>query len=206
MLVPLTGIPASVEAYPTSNNYIPTADILEPGLARIELENDAFPRLFSKRRSQNYLLTQWGLSRRLEIGVDTYDFSNDGAYAFNAKFLALPETKRHPALALGIADVGNGLRPSTYAIATKSLATSRYHFGAWHNGGATVGMVGTDYKVNADLYLLADWTSGPSGYLTGGVYRRVQGELWLNVGAGRPNNSANEPLILVNLGYTFKFR
>ncbi len=194
----------SLFAFPTSENLIPTADMLEPGQVRIELENDAYSKLFEGDLSENYFLTQVGVTERLEVGVDAYDFSHDGGYALNGKFLLAPETDGTPAFAVGVMDVAEGSSPTTYSVATKTWGGLRGHLGGWHTGGNNFLMAGSDYEVNDDLYLMTDWTSGSEGYLTFGFWQRLQGEVWLNAAVGRANNRDNNDLVLLNLSYIFK--
>lgn len=192
-------------SYPTSNSFIPTADVLKPGEFRLEYENDGGSATWG-RNSTDYFLTQWSLSSRLEAGVDIYDLSGENDYALNAKYLLQPETVKNPAVAVGIIDVGAGGAPSYYVVSTRTFGKLRGHGGGWRIDSANHTLAGLDYQITGKDYLLADWVSGDDNYATVGVYRELGGGHGLTVGYGKANNGDNTDLFYVNYLFTARYR
>jgi len=194
--------PAS--CYPTSLNIIPTADSLEAGHLRLEFERDGYPGLFGSD-AESYFLLQAGLTDRLEAGVDLYHFDGSTLPALNAKYLLAPEGKL-PAVALGMVDVGNGMRPVSYAVLSADVSAMRLHAGAARTDGHTHAMLGAEYELRPGLYLLADWQAGDEGYATAGVYFEGTGGAALNLAIGFPNASEGSNLLIVNVARRFALR
>lgn len=193
------------EAFPTSSNVIPTADMLEAGQVRLEVENDGYTRPFDSD-SESFVLTQVGITNWLEVGVDAFDIdvAHDATLPVNAKLSLLSEREWVPALAVGAMDIVKGSSPSVYAAVAKDFGPLRAHLGWLRSDKDDSLIAGADYSVSENLYVLSDWTSGPQGYLTFGIWQRVVDELWLNAAVGRANDLENKALVLLNLSYTFE--
>jgi hypothetical protein len=184
---------------------MPTADMLDPGALRLEWERDGYPNAFCGE-GESYLLAEVGLSERLEAGLDVYQLEDARALAFNAKYLLMRGAGKRPALALGLLDLGHGLKPVWYLSAGRDVGGVRAHLGASRCGNRNAALAGVEYELRPSLYLLADWASGDEGYGTLGLYWETAGGLAFNVAYGRPNDSEAPDLVLVNILRTFSLK
>jgi len=193
---------------------MPTADMLEPGALRLEWERDGYPSLRSGE-GESYLLAEVGLSERLEAGVDIYELEDARSVAFNAKYLLMRGAGKRPALALGLLDLGHGLKPVRYLSGARDVGGVRVHLGASRCGSENAALAGVEYELpwpwpgsgrRPSLYLLADWASGDEGYGTVGLYWETAAGLGLNVACGWPNDSEGAGLVLVNISRNFSLR
>jgi hypothetical protein len=193
---------------------MPTADMLDPGALRLEWERDGYPSLLSGE-GESYLLTQVGLSERLEAGVDIYQLEDARTLAFNAKYLLMRGAGKRPALALGLLDLGHGLKPAWYLSAGRDVGGVRAHLGASRCGNRNGALAGVEYELpwpwpgsgrRPSLYILADWASGEEGYGTLGLYWETAGGLGINVAYGWPNDSGGSDLVVVNILRTFSLK
>lgn len=191
--------------YPTSLNLVPTADMLEAGSLRVEWERDGYPGLLSGE-GDSFLLLQAGLSDRLEAGTDLYHCDGNTTAALNAKWLLAREAGKRPALAVGMLDVGNGMRPVSYVAASGDVGPLRLHGGAARTGNHVTGFGGAEYEVRAGLYLLADYRAGREGYLTIGIYGEGASGAAISLAVGFPNASDGSNLLLVNVSRRFALR
>ncbi|MDO8585530.1 MAG: hypothetical protein Q7T82_00670 [Armatimonadota bacterium] len=188
-------------SYPTSVNVIPTADILDLGSTRLEYENDGYPRI-GKGDSISYGFAQFGLTPRVEIGVDQWDISGEPQNAFNGKLLLAEESKFTPALAAGVMDIAEGSRSSGYAVGMKSFGAFRLHLGyidAEYSKGL---MAGCDQELSEGTYLLADWLPGDENFLAFGLYKEFAKRWAATLTYGFPNQSGGDNLTAVNISYT----
>lgn len=193
-------------AFPTSSNLIPTADMLEAGSLRVEFENDGAPVLL-RAEAERYALLQYAPSARLEVGLDLYSAGRANDPVFNLKWLAWPERSKRPALALGVLEVGPGYSPTTYLISTKDLGRGlRAHLGGASCAGSEALLLGGELQVRPNDYVLADWASWPSGYLSLGIYHEFVSGLGLNIAYAWPNADGESGLLLVNVSRTARWR
>lgn len=205
-LVLLLSAVGSAHAFPTSGNIIPTADMLEQGACRLEVENDGAPRLFAAG-DENYLLLQFAPHPRLELGVDLYSASDDNQLLLNAKWLAVGEARRRPALALGVMEVGHDYQETGYLVATKDLGGGfRMSLGGAACGADEALLLGAELQVGERDYLLADWASWSAGYVSFGLYREFGEGFGINLAYAWPNEHAEDKLFLLNLSRTFSYR
>ncbi|MBM3500145.1 MAG: YjbH domain-containing protein [Armatimonadetes bacterium] len=163
-------LPHCVLAFPTSLNYIPSADHMERGTVRVELELDGYPTPFSNDPSLQ-VYTQVGVTDRFEVGLDWVDVNADDDVQFNAKWQVTPESERYPAIAIGLMDVTDrGPLANWYVVASKAAGEDfRLHAGLFDDD-ATRGMVGVEYYLSDRSELIADWTTGPWAYATVGYW------------------------------------
>ena len=191
-----------VASYPTSSNLIPTADMLEPGNLRVEGENDGAPRPFGGE-SENYLLLQYGATPRLEIGLDVYGVSDTNDLLLNAKWLAIGEARRRPAVAVGVLEYGSGFDPVSYVVGTKDLGRGlRLHLGGATAAGDRALLLGLEQQITPRDYLLADWSSWRQGYTSVGLYHEFGAGLALNVAYAWSRDGEELDAIVVNLAWT----
>ena len=191
-------------AYPTSCCSIPTADILDAGAIRLELQNSGFAGTESSGATSDRLI-ELGLTPRLEVGFDQCDITGHGENSLNMKYLMSPESKSLPALAVGVMDISRGERPSYYGISTRTFGRSRVHAGYIHGDYAKGGMLGCDYALTKRTYLLADWMNGSENYSTVGIYQGIGKNANLLLAYGFPNEKGADQLLAINLNYIFKF-
>jgi len=161
------------------------------------------------------LLTQVGLSERLEAGLDIYQLEDGRTIAFNAKYLLAAGGERRPPLALGVLDLGHGLKPVWYFSAARDVGSIKAHLGASRCGSRDAALAGLEYELpwpwpgsgrRPSLYLLSDWASGEEGYGTLGLYWETAGGLAFNVAYGWPNDSGGSDLVIFNVLRSFSLR
>ncbi|MCS7225342.1 MAG: hypothetical protein NZ959_12445 [Armatimonadetes bacterium] len=185
-------------AYPTSLNVIPTAEVLESGQMRLELEQEGFPSLTSSR-AHSLILFQMGLGRSWEVGIDFYDVRRSQEPFLNAKFQIQRQVRRQPSLAVGVLNVGRRGTPAFYAAMSQRVGSGGIHLGAMKRAGRGDWLLGAEYPVGPRLWLLSDWTSERDGWITLGVYGEWASGFGVTVAYGRPNRSSGSHLLLVNL-------
>ena len=157
-------------AYPTSLNIVPVADTMGARAIRVEVESDGARTPFEGGVEVG-LYTQYGVSDRLEVGLDVTDITRGPGVQLNAKWQLLRELGGAPAVALGVLHtVGSGGMSGGYIVLSKDQGDVRLHAGVLADG-ATRGMLAAEYWASERLGILADWTSGPDACLTLGVYR-----------------------------------
>jgi|GEM_PF-1442656 len=199
VLIGSLAIGTAAHPAPTGLNTIPTADLVPSHQYTFTLQNgnsalsgDAGPTLLHQPRP----LFQWqfGMNPHLEGGVDAVPADSPGDYRpqFNLKWKPMDESYRHPALGVGIAQVGSGFHasPSYYFVATRTLNYSqmqyqkfrahhrnikqrgkRIHAGVIRTPAGTFALVGTDLEQSDHFVFYADWISGsPNAVSAGGVY------------------------------------
>jgi hypothetical protein len=194
------------QAFPTSLNLMPTADMLQPGSLRMELENDGAPSLFASG-AESYLLLQYAPSSRLEVGLDLYAVGESNRPLLNAKWLLLAEEKRRPALALGLMELGPGCSPTGYLVGTKELGPRfRGHLGAGLCDGRSALLWGGEWQLSENDYLVMDWTTWSSGYLSLGLYHEAQPGLGLNLAWAWPNDRSESGLLILNVSRSLPLR
>ncbi len=197
-------LPRAVAAYPTSTNLTPSAEVLSEGEKRYEVSFNSYGGLF-RSGTERYLFSQFGW-RNLEWGVDFYRYpDDDGNYrtrwAFNAKLRLWEETQRRPALAVGILDVGAGLKASPYAVLGKSVGRSVWHLGAGRFDDAERWWLAWEYELSPRWLLVVDRLSGRDGHSCVGLYWQFTRQLELGVVVGFPHRGDNDRLFILNLAW-----
>jgi hypothetical protein len=172
-------------AYPTSLNVIPTADCLDRGRVRAEVEWDADTSTAAGGSWGVYL--QAGLTDRLEVGLDGVDFTRQADWQLNLKALLCAETATRPAVAVGLLDAGEGLLDNAYLVLSRQMGQFRAHGGLSRTAG-TQGLLGLEYYWDDRTGVLTDWTTGPEGYATLGLWRNLGASLQSVVYYARGNN------------------
>jgi hypothetical protein len=165
---------------------IPTADVVESGNFSLEAQFDgAFAHGHGDARILN---TELGLTPRFEAGVDR-DFTKDADTRefLNAKYVSLAPGKRHPAVAVGICNVGHNMKSNPYAVATTDFHAARGHFGVVSTDGNGRWFVGADSPVNKKLTLMADYTSGDENSSSIGFSYQISDRFGITSGVVFPN-------------------
>jgi hypothetical protein len=164
-------------AAPSGLNIIPTTDLLDVRQIEIGIQNTNVnyifePTVFDKPLPQ--LQTQMGLTPRLEAGIDVgpVDVAQYGPL-LNVKWLVATPGLQHPALAVGVFNLAQGLNPAYYAVASHPLTPRggrqvRLHSGALWDGYAMQAMLGLDAELGNSVTLYTDWTSGQDGFASFG--------------------------------------
>lgn len=185
-------------AYPTSINTIPSADVMPRGNIRLELEADGDPTPFASGSSLGAYL-QVGLSDRLEIGLDALDLNHEADWQPNLKYQLWTESEARPALAVGLMDM-DGRRPlkNAYLVLSRQIDQIRVHGGLWRVEG-THGVLGLEYYWDDLTGGLLDWTSGPEGYGTIGLYRALGASLYSTLYYARNNTRGSGDFVGLNV-------
>jgi hypothetical protein len=192
--------------FPTSSNIIPTADMLEVGSLRIEIENDGAPQLFGPA-DESYMLLECAPHPRLELGVDLYSVGSSNDIVFNGKWLACPEKPGRPAVAVGCMELGSGFSSSTYLVATKDIGQGlRLHFGGAASAGSRAALFGVEKQIGEKDYLLADWASWSVGYSSLGIYHEIRPGVAVNLAYALPNTRSESNLVILNVAWTHPLR
>ena len=185
-------------AVPTALNLIPTADVPGPRNFCWQLEADGHTTPFSAG-AQYWLLTCFGITDELEVGLDRMESRDDGAWFLDAKLLLTPETDRTPALALGARDLTRG-GPANfwYLVATKDLGSVRTTFG-YQNDETGRLLIGATHQLSDTTSLLADWTSGPDAYAALGLAHQVGPNLTALLYFARGSSSPDDSFVGLNI-------
>lgn len=105
---------------------VPTTDIVLPGdyVAELQVDGD----LTNELDCAMSLNSQVGLNTRLEEGLDV-DLSGaaDARLLLNAKYLLTPSGEEGAAFAMGVCNVGPGLKATPYWVGTRDLRWGRTH-------------------------------------------------------------------------------
>lgn len=155
-------------AYPTDLNVVPTAETLKAGSVSVQWEMDS-PGLPGDRRSTPLLLTQVGITDRLEAGIDFYDVGDSSRGYANAKFALLREKDGMPALAVGAWNLAEGVTAQPYLVATSTFGITGVHLGTLRAGGQWEGMAGIGLALGGGWRVQADGLTGNGGYATLGA-------------------------------------
>ncbi len=199
------GLPGLAWAYPTSLNIVPTADVLEPGALSVQVESDSHPTPFSPG-AVGYVLTQVGLTSRLEAGVDLMDINAGARLLVNAKWQFLAEDARAPAMAVGLLDMEHGTELNgCYLALAKDVGSLRLHAG-WLMGGGHRAMLGAEYWPTERTGVYADWTTGAGAYHTLGLTQDVGHGLWLSTYYARGNTGGEGDFAGLGVGWEACFR
>ncbi len=192
-------------AWPTSLNLIPTADVLDRGTARFELESDGSHTPFTGD-TDAYLCTQYGLTSRLEIGADCLDLAGDARLQANAKWQFVPEHRDVPAMAVGVADMGRvGLFSQWYLALAKDVGPLRLHAGCLTDD-ALHGLFGAEYRIGDHTEVLADWTSGAGAYSSLGLWQDLGRGLSMTAYYARNNTPDDGDFVGLNLSWETSLR
>jgi hypothetical protein len=188
--------------FPTSSNIIPTADMLEVGSLRIELENDGAPRLFGPA-AESYMLLEYAPYPRFELGADLYSVGSANDIVFNGKWVACAENHGRPALAVGCMEFGSGFPPTSYLVATTDVARGlRFHLGGAASGGSRAALFGVEKQIGERDYLLADCASWSVGYRSLGIYHEIGPGVAVNLAYAVPNTRSESNLVILNVAWT----
>jgi len=186
LLAALAALAPSLKAAaaPSGLSLIPTADLLPPGVASLEVETVG-DHVLPGDQGETFALSQFGVTMRLEAGADRRIGGCPGHTFLNAKWLVLPEERGLPAVAVGIQNVAGGLRAEPFLVGTRSLAQTRFHLGTVRTEGALRPLAGIDHTVGT-LTLLAEVLGGPEGIAAGGIAVPLTSRLGLTYAATLP--------------------
>ncbi len=157
-------------------NIIPTADVLPQGEMYFATERWCTLNQTANAESYNYL--QLGLGHGIEFGYDIYP---DDQGIWNIK-VALPGKEGKPVVALGIQNVGDGLRSWPYAVGSISVGAGRVHLGMVDIEGNIRPMFGYDHPLGEVASFQLDYTAGSENCGSMGC--------WVNLGRGMGINAA----------------
>lgn len=196
---------AAALAYPGGLNLIPTTDVLAANSFRLGYEADGPDQPFDTGYTE-YIYSQFGVTDRLEVGLDVYDVDGASMEYFNAKYLLTSENGSTPAVAAGTMLVGSDSKPSFYAVGSRSCMGGRLHFGVQNQSDRTWGLFGVDYPISEQFFLLADYQTGRGLYHTVGIYWQQSDSLGATVYFVRNNTASlrdSGDYVGLNLAYTW---
>ncbi len=173
---------ASVCAYTGALNLIPTTDMAGNGNVRLSCEWDKM-----RHSDTSSIYSQIGIGPRLEAGVDIYGAGGDNTAVHNVKALLMTEKGSRPAVAAGIWNAGEGVKPTWYVTGCRTAGNARLHIGVHQQSNAQWLAVGSDLKLTDRLLLMADWQTGPGRCHTAGVYWQTTPALGITVYGARNN-------------------
>lgn len=180
---------------------IPTADVISSGECCIELQYDG---VFATDSTDSRILnTQFGVMPRLEAGFD-FDLSDDpdSLMLGHAKYLVSPADGCTPAMAVGICNVGQNIRSSSYALITHQFQPLRGHLGIMRIDGNNRWFIGADQAVNNRLILMADYTSGDENCSSVGFSYQKTDRFGILAGVLFPNDSKEDTGFSVHLVFS----
>ncbi len=192
-------------AYPTSLDLIPTADVLDRGVARFEVEADGAHTPFTGD-ADVYLLAQYGLTGRLEVGVDCFGLAGGSRLQPNAKWQFVPEGRGVPAMAVGVTDLGRmGVFSQWYLALAKDVGPVRLHAGCLTDN-AFRGLFGVEYPVTDHTEVLADWITGADGYSSLGLWQELGHGLSVTGYYAHRNTRDDGDFVGLDLSWEISFR
>ncbi len=186
-------------AYPSSLNYIPTAETLGANTLLLEASNYGYSTMMTTE-STSGIMTQLGIGNRLEFGVDKYETEDSSENYWNGKLKLFDEGKRTPAFAVGFMDIARASKPTSYFVMSKAIGTVRTHFGVINSSYSHGLMVGADIDIGESLWLGVDYLPGDANHLRVGVSHKLGSDSWLTLAAGKPNSRSETSS---ELGLTF---
>jgi hypothetical protein len=201
-LVALLGMLLATAAcfgYPTSLNYIPTAETVGAGSLLLEVANYGSPAMLATESTVG-VLSEFGLGDRLEFGADKYETEEYSETYLNGKFKLLCESRGVPSVAVGMMDVNRLGVPTFYSVASKAIGGVRTHVGFVSGSYAKGVMAGIDLDISEDLWFGADYLPGEENHLRLGISHSLGSDTWVLLSVGMPNNRA---AAATELGLTF---
>lgn len=193
---------AAAFANPTSLNVIPTAEVLPNGNANfaVQLTGGRTP---SGYTFLNQFQTELGLGDNIEFGYDQA-LPPTGPSLWNAKYRIYEETRRRPALAVGLLTNAGVFNNPVYVTAFKSDGDARLHVGAIEAGNSLRAMLGFDLWHGAPLAFQADYISGSGTYISFGVVYSCANGLSLTAAQLVGNTASTPNAYLVILSWSGK--
>jgi len=183
-------------------NLIPTVDMLDKGSLSLDLQIEG---KVDGLQSDTWILnSQYGLSDRLELGVD-HDFS-DGASPrnlLNAKFLLPAAATLKMPIALGICNVANESKPDLYVVTAYEASIARLHFGVGKFSSENQWFVGLDKDV-LGCTLMLEYMQGQANFSAIGFSRDISKNLAASVGFEHPNDDSDNRYTM-HITWTFPF-
>ena len=196
--------PSALACY-TGLTLIPTAETVGADQYAIELQCDG---TFAQGNAETRILnTELGLSPRFEAGVD-FDLSHEAETRtlLNAKYLLSLGGRKHPALAIGVCNVGHDISATPYLVATQEFRGVRGHLGAARIDHRDRWFVGIDPAVNDNLTLTADYTSGSDNFATVGASYQFSDRFGIMAGVILPNSRDEDTGFTVHFVFSGPYR
>lgn len=180
--------------YPTSINWVPTAETVGSNTVLLEYDNYGYPRAMTSNSTTSFL-SQVGIGPNFEFGLDKSEDSESSWTRFNAKYRlftlkqsAEDDSVNKCALAVGVMDVWRDSKPTFYTVFSGAIGTFRMHAG-WIRGSYTHGvMLGGDIDIGAHMWCGIDYIPGDENHLRLGVSHAIGKESYLTLTYGWPNN------------------
>lgn len=163
--------PAPAMADPTDYANVPTADILKPGRLRLQLVQTVKHFEVQDRSNATNVLTTFGLTERIEAGVDFNSLGDDEKVEADVKYqFADPDTQTWGFAAGATQLFKKNADPFLYATATRKFGSGSATLGVGSDGDARA-FVGASYAVTSQINAIGEYMTGEQGFgLVGSRY------------------------------------
>ncbi len=183
---------------------IPTADVLAPGEVCVDYYCDGdFP--VGGGIGAAVVESQYGVGRRAEVGLD-FDLTKgaDTIPVLNGKVLLCP-ADRGLGLALGVYNVGEGVSPISYLVATRELGGyCRVHLGVQRTPEQEMQtLAGAEYCFEGRLSLAAEYLAGEENSSMISAYYQFTDDWGAAFGWGVPNDRESDNWWAINVACTW---
>jgi hypothetical protein len=187
---------ASVCAAPSGLLIIPTADVLDRGIASKCIacsKPDA-------DNTETAFQLQFGLLSGIEIGYDVMD-NGTSIGVWNIKS-AIAWHEGTPIVALGIQNIRSGEDSQPYIVGCIPMGLGRLHAGFIDTEDHIRPMLGYDRSLSKHLTLQADYTAGDENAASIGLVIHLRNNLELAAGYIRNNSGASRDGYMFNLSWS----
>jgi hypothetical protein len=155
-------------ADPTDYISAPTANILKPAQVNLEL-------LYTEPEegeNTTSFLTEFGITDKIEAGVDFNSIDGDETIEADIKYLFLDPDKSTWGFASGFTKLfSDDMDPFFYVTATRQLGKGSFTAGAGTDGDARA-FFGASYPLNSSLTAIGEYFTGDEGFaLAGAAYK-----------------------------------
>jgi hypothetical protein len=204
--VALAAGPAAAE--PTSVYNVPVAEQVAFHEVSVQVQQDVIYLHGAAAPRTTSLLTEFGLSHRVEAGLDLNYLGGNENVEGDIKYrLVEPETHDW-GLAIGVYNVGPETAAFSYAVATSRTPPARvkrpqYTFGVGSDGRFHA-LAGVTLLIATDLTAIMDWISAQGGAFAAGFTYRPGGR-YLIAGGYQNTYGPDQEVIQFLVGYTRPF-
>lgn len=196
-------LPGIVMAYPTSISVVPSCGVAEPKTLVLAYEAEGHRQPYDTGYGE-YFFSQIGVTDKLEVGVDIYDYNHTSTTYYNAKYLVFSESKEKPGLAAGFMLAGNHSGTLYYAMASRTFNGICCHLGFGAEPGVKKLLLGASYTINDKFSVAADYQSARSGCFTGGVNYSLSNDSSIYLYNTIYNDSDSDDDNYIGLNYSYK--
>jgi hypothetical protein len=161
-----------VQADPTDYITVPTAEVLAPGRYNFELVQ-TLDWIDSDRDEGTFLLSEFGITEQLEVGLDINSIGNDAFVEADIKYQLAAPSKNEWGLAVGALGIGGEeVDTFVYLSATRDIGKASVTAGAGSRGDVSA-FFGASYPVTDRFKAIGEFfTDDESDFaLAGAAYK-----------------------------------